>query len=166
MPKVAQQKSAVRRAREKGSAIVEAGLIFLPLFALILAIIDFSVAVFIKNTLHLATREGCRYAITGRVETGMRHDASIRSVVKSYSMGFLSGQDADSKIHIEYYDPKTLMRVAGVGSNRGGNIVEVSVQNYPWLWMAPLMRGADTMMFSAASSDVMEPSPGGVPPLR
>ncbi|MGH9627541.1 MAG: TadE/TadG family type IV pilus assembly protein [Bryobacteraceae bacterium] len=166
MPTVAQQNSSVRRAGQKGSAIVEAALIFLPFFALILAIIDFSVAIFIKNTLYLATREGCRYAITGQVEPGMGHDASIRSVVKRYSMGFLNGEDADAMIHIEYYDPRTLAAVSGNGSNRGGNIVEVSVQDFPWLWMAPLMRATGAMHFSAASSDVMEPSPGGVPPNR
>lgn len=151
----------------RGNAILESALVILPMLAVFLAIIDFSIAVFMRNTVQFAVRQGCRYAVTSQTGSGGRgHDDSIKDVVQQYSMGFLSGTAGRNKINIEYYNPRTLANVTGVGSNAGGNIVEVSVQGLSWAWMAPVWRSATALTISAASSDVMEASPSGIIPPR
>ena len=148
--------------RRKGSAALEAALVMLPMFAFLLAIIDFSVAVFIKNTLMNAVREGVRFGVTARTLSGMGHDASIKAVVQSRAMGFLNGSNL-SLVSIRYYDPQLGQYSDGAGSNRTGNILEVRVDNYPWLWMAPVLRNRSALSFSAESSDLMEAQPNGPP---
>jgi Flp pilus assembly protein TadG len=158
-----QDSSRGARRSRRGSAALEAALVFLPFFAILLALIDFSVAIFIRNTLMNAVREGVRYGVTGRTLNGQGHDASIKSVVKRYSMGFISSTQDLSRVSIEYYNPRTGQYVTGAGSNRSGNILEVRVNNYPWLWMAPVLRSSSALTFSAKSSDLMEPQPLGAP---
>src|ERR1700722_15739585 len=58
------RKCAGRRARQRGNAILEGALIFLPMLAFFLGIIDVSLAIFIQSTLTTAAREGTRFAIT------------------------------------------------------------------------------------------------------
>lgn len=151
------------RTRRSGSAAMEAALIFLPFFAITLAIIDFSVAIFIKNTLTNAVREGTRYGVTSRTSGGLLHDASIKAVVQRFSFGFMNGTTNANRIGITYFNPTTGVFETGVGSNRAGNILEVRVAGYPWLWMAPVLRTRTTLHFGAESSDVMEPQPNGIP---
>jgi Flp pilus assembly protein TadG len=145
--------------------MVELSLVLVPVLALIFAIIDFGFGIFLKSTFQHAVREGVRYAVTSRTETGMGQDASIRSVVQRNAMGFLNGSAGAAKIYIRYYVPGTL---AETQSNAGGNIVEVSVEGYSWAWIAPLMRSSGPPLnILARSSDRMENSPGGgIPPAR
>ncbi len=67
-----------RRKRERGSYYIELALTFLPIFAIMLAIVDFSMAIFIRSSFQFAVREGVRYAVTYQVEPGMCQDASIK----------------------------------------------------------------------------------------
>lgn len=135
-----------------------------PLFALIFAIVDFGLAIFVRSTLQHATREGVRYAVTYRTVDGMGHDDSIKSVVQENAMGFLSGEDGTGHISIRYYDPATLQEV---GANNPGNLIEVSVENYTFGFLAPLLRSAAPLSMTARSSDRMEGLPGGTaPPAR
>jgi Flp pilus assembly protein TadG len=150
-------------AGRRGAALTELALVLIPLLALLLAILDFGFAIFLRSTFQHAVREGVRYAVTGRREDGLGHDASIKGVVQRNAMGFLSGSAGAEKIHIRYYVPGTLAETA---SNAGGNIVEVTVEGFTWRWMAPLLRGSSPATILARSSDRMEPSPGGVPPPR
>ena len=144
--------------------MVELALVLLPLLAIIFAIIDFSLAVFLKSTFRHAAREGARYAVTGRTSAGMGQDASIRGVVQKNAMGFLNGTSGAAKIYIRYYNPGTLVETQ---SNAGGNIVEVSIEGYTWNWIAPVMRSATPpMTVLARSSDRMENTPGGISPPR
>ncbi len=155
-----------RRADQRGNTIVESALILLPMFAMLFAIIDFSVALFMKNTIQYAVRQGVRYAVTGQTLSGMGQDASIKSVVQQNSMGFLNGTTGASYIAISYYSPKTLATVTGVGSNAGGNIVQISVTGFSWAWMVPLWRSAAPLAITAASSDLVETPSNGIPPNR
>jgi Flp pilus assembly protein TadG len=144
--------------------MVELALVLLPLLAIIFAIIDFSLAVFLRSTFRHAAREGARYAVTGRVATGLGQDASIRAVVQKNAMGFLNGASGASKIYVRYYTPGTLVETQ---SNAGGNIVEVSIEGYTWNWIAPIMRsGTPAMTVLARSSDRMENMPGDISPPR
>lgn len=149
------------KARQAGNAFVEASLVLVPLLALIFAIVDFGLAIFVRSTLQHATREGVRYAVTYQTMSGMGHDASIKTVVQRSALGLLNGQAGLDKIRIRYYDPITFQEVP---ANAPGNLVEVSVEDYTWGWLAPLLRSAAPITFSARSSDRMEGLPGGQQP--
>lgn len=152
-----------RLGRQRGSTMLETSLILVPLLALLFGIMDFSVAIFLQTAFRHAAREGVRYAITGRTQTGMGHDASIKAIVQQHAIGFLNGTAGAQKIFIRYYDPATLTEVS---SNAGGNLVEISIEGYTYRWMAPLLGSAATLTLSARSSDMVEPSPNGTPPTR
>ncbi len=157
-----------RRTRETGSEIVEFSLVLLPLFAIIFLIVDASWAIFARSTLQFAVGEGVRYAITGQTinGTGTGQDASIVAVVQQNAMGLLSGCSGSCSISINYYLPTSATLVSGVGSNASGNVVQVSVTGFNVNPMAPLWRNTNATVLSATAGDVVEPSPGGVPPSR
>ncbi|MCX6593554.1 MAG: pilus assembly protein [Acidobacteria bacterium] len=150
--------------RRRGNTILETALVFVPTFAMMFGIMDFSVALFLRSTFQFACREGVRYAVTYQTMAGLGQDASIKSVVQTSSMGFLSGADGAAKIQIRYYTPDTFTLTA---QNLPGNIIEVSVENYQWGWMVPLMRSATPLSMTARAADLMESLPGGTqPPAR
>jgi len=159
--KVRGSKDSHRLPREKGNAFVEGALVMVPLFALVFAIVDFSMAIFLRSTFQHAVREGVRYAVTYRTMPGLGHDASIKTVVQQNAMGFLAGEQGASKIYIRYYDPLTLVETP---NNAPGNLVEISVEGYSWGWLGPLLRSATPLPIAARSSDRMEGLPGGSSP--
>jgi hypothetical protein len=151
-------KRVAKRRSRAGATFVESALIFLPFFALIFAMVDFSLAIFVKSTLQHSVREGVRYAVTYQLEQGYCHDDSIKNVVVRNAMGFLSSEEAREKIHIRYFLPDTL---SPAGNNDPGNIIEVSVEDFEWGWIAPLWRSGTPMSMLIRSSDRMEGLPGG-----
>jgi hypothetical protein len=168
-----------RKKQRRGQAIIESALVILPLFAILCAIIDFSMALFIRNSLVLAVREGTRYAITGQTGAGGNtcQDSSIKYTVQQNAIGLLSGQEGLDRIQITYFDENLGDVTANLGANAGGNIVRVSVGGVYWLWMlSGLWENVDLrpgqsqhysgLTMGAASSDVMEPPPLGVLPCR
>ena len=166
-----------RRERQGGSVIIESALTLVPLLSFIFATLDISMAVTMQNTIQFATRQGVRYAITSQVRSGMNHDQSIKYNVVANSMGMMPfimpttgsptpSTDPYDYITIRYYNPTTLAEVTGTGSNRGGNICRITITGLRYSWMGPLTRGTTALNMSAASSDVMEASPNGVPPTR
>jgi len=155
-----------RRARQRGSAILEGALALGPLFMILFATIDFSMAILMKNTVQSAVREGVRYAVTGQVMNGMGQDDSIKTTVQNNSLGFLAGDTNKALISITYYNPTTLVAVTGTGSNAPGNIVQVQVTGLSWAWMVPYGRSATPLSITCTSSDIVEPNNGGVPPTR
>jgi hypothetical protein len=166
-----------KQPRRRGNAMLEAALIFLPLFALIFAIVDFGFAMFLRSTFQHAVREGCRYAVTSQTSPG-GHDAAIGAVVKYNALGFLNsapvgsghGGGSGCKICIRYFDAGTgneVVPAAGVFSNAPGNIVQVSIENYGWSWMAPIWRTSAGLTISVRAADRMEGlPPGASPPTR
>jgi Flp pilus assembly protein TadG len=152
-----------RKSSERGNTLIETSLVLVPLLALLFAIIDFGFAIFLRSTFQHAVREGVRYAVTFQTMAGLGHDASIKKTVQDNSMGFLHSGNANL-IQINYFLPNTL---AATPNNDPGNLVEVSVNNYSFGWMAPLMRSATPLAISVRSSDRMETLPGGMnPPAR
>ena len=135
----------------------------LPLLAILFAVLDLSIALFVKNTVQFAVCQGVRYAVTSQTLAGMGQDASIKTVVQGYTLGFLDYLSPDhvgkNRIAITYYDPVSLAPVAGAGSNAGGNIVVVSASGLSWAWMVPLLRSAAPLQFSVSSADIMEATP-------
>jgi Flp pilus assembly protein TadG len=148
-----------RRLRQRGNAILEAALILNVFFMLLFALIDFSVAVLMKNCVTSAVRDGVRAGITGGAPDGHLND-NIKSVVEQDSMNFVS----DAMITITYLDPNTMAPVTGETSAAAGNILEVSVSGLSWAWMCPYARNASALQISATSADVMEPTSSGVIP--
>ena len=142
----------------------------LPLLAMLLGILDLSIAIFVKNTLQFAVCQGVRYAVTSQTMTGLGQDESIRRVIESYTLGFLDysspNHDGKSRISITYYNPVTLAAVTGPGSNIGGNIVVVTADGLSWAWMVPLLRSAAPLQFAVSSADVMEATPLAGAPAR
>ena len=155
---------SLRRPGEKGNSFVEAAFVLVPLLALMLGIVDFGLAIFLKTTLQHATREGVRYAVTYQTVNGMGHDDSIKSVVQENAMGMLSSDGDTDMIQIRYYDPVNFQEVS---ANAPGNLIEVSVENYNWSWLGPVLRSASPIQMNARSSDRMEGLPAGqAPPVR
>jgi len=154
----------------RGSVLVEGALATLPMLALLLGIFDVAFAIFVKNTMNFAVRQGVRYAVTSQTLPGLGQDASIKTTVCNYSLGLADALSPDhngmNRISITYYDPITLAVVTGAGSNAGGNIVVVSATGLSWAWMVPLLRNTTPLQFSVASADIMEASPIGGPPPR
>ena len=157
-----------RRHRQRGNQLIEVSLIFLPLFAILLALFDFSIALFLRATMQNAVREGVRYAVTYQTSSGLCQDASIKAIVKSAAVGFLSNAADDSKIKVRYYDPSNLgVEVTGANSNSPGNVVEIGVEGFTWSWIAPLWRSASPFNINVYAADRMEGLAGGVsPPCR
>jgi hypothetical protein len=137
--KSAKKPSALRKRRSSGNVIVECAFTMLPTFAIIIMFVDISLMLFRRATLQNAVREGCRYAVTFQTQTGLNQDASIKTVVQQYAMNFVKTTDTTQHIFVNYYAPTDLTTaIPAPGGNVPGNVVEVSVQNIAFDWIAPL----------------------------
>lgn len=149
------------RPKRRGAAIVELALVFVPLMALMFAIIDFSMPIFLKSMFTAAVREGCRFGIAYQMNykgTAFgSQTAAIKAVVQDYSMGFLAGTAGASKISVNYYaQTAPFGQLTGSGSNNSGNILEVSVNGYSWVPIVPIWRSTSPLTINAISSDRLE----------
>ena len=142
--------------------MVEFALVFILFLSMLMAMFDFAYIVWVRGTLHHATREGVRYAITGQLRPGMGHDDSIRQVVMENAPGLLAGPEA---VTIEYYRPACNINCSTT-ANASGNIVVVGVNEYAVNTIGPLSGiGANgPLSFAVAAVDKMEPLPGAPPP--
>jgi Flp pilus assembly protein TadG len=163
-----------KRSRQKGQAAIEAVLVIVPLFMVLLGILDFSVAIFVMDTMEYAARQGVRFAVLQQAGATGHQDDAIRHAVRSNSLGFLSNTATvpDSQLTINYYslDPatNTWSLTTGAGSNSGGNLVKVGVAGFNWAWMIPNWRPGTNgkLSITAAAADIMQGCPGGVCPAR
>ena len=151
-----------RRSSERGAVQVEFSLLMLPLFALVLLIMDVGWAVFAQVSLQEAAREGVRWGITGQLYTGCSGlDCSIKKVVQEFSFGFVNASD----ISIHYYSPCsgaacTLTEVTGqAGATAGGNILQVSISGVTVKSFGALLRTTSPLSLGATATDVMEAQP-------
>jgi Flp pilus assembly protein TadG len=154
----------MRNRREKGAELIEFSLVMIPMFGILFLVVDLAWMLFARATLQYAVREGVRYAVTGQTMTGMGQDASIRTVVQQNSMGILAGSAGASSISISYFDPNA--NLAATNSNAGGNVVQVAANAVNVFPMAPLFRSHSPVSMTVVSADVVESSPGGIPPTR
>jgi len=150
--------------RRRGAAIVEMSFVVIALFGLLFLLIDLGWVIFAKASIQHAVREGCRFAVTSQTLESMGHLASIRDVVRQNSMGFISAAQASSVVQVRFYNPDTLQQMHGAGSNAGGNLVIVAVENFEVRPLIPFVRSADPIRFSVRAADRMEASPMGIPP--
>lgn len=134
--------------------MVEAALGLVTFLAVLFGLFDFAFPMFVRVSLHHATRMGARFAITGETKPGMGHDASIRDVVKRSSFGLLDSSD-DGKIKIEYFDPAG----SKTSANEPGNMVVVEVDGYEMPRVAPVFWGGPNWDIKVSAADRMEPFP-------
>src|SRR5277367_1912038 len=134
---------------EKGSEIIEFGLVIVPLLAFVLLIVDIAWVLFAQSTLQFAASEGVRYAVTSQTMSGMGQDASIRTVVINDAFGFVTSATS-SNIAINYYNPSTL---AATNSNAGGNVVQIVISGVNVFPLGPIWRSQTAMVLTASSSD-------------
>jgi len=154
-----------------GNAMIEGVFTLLPTFALIFAFVDFGLLLFRWATVQNAVREGCRYAITFQTGNGGQ-DAAIEAVVQQYAMGVVTTIDSPQHIFVKYYSTSNLNTAIASGGNVPNNIVEVSVQNVSWAWLAPLsgsfggrvpfLRDLTPITLNVFSSDILGGYPAGV----
>jgi Flp pilus assembly protein TadG len=164
----------LRRRNQRGNALIEIGLTFTATMAILCAVLDLGLFIFLQCTFQHAVREGVRYAVTSQVQvatykadgvtpaTYYGQTDSIRNVVKVNSFGFLSkcpSADNPCTIDVNFYNPSDLS--TQVTDNSPNNVVEVKVSNYKYKWMAPVWRWAGFMMINAAAADRMEGLAGG-----
>jgi hypothetical protein len=102
--------------------------------------------------------------------TGAGQDASIEAVVQQYAMGLVTPTDNPQHIFVKYYSMGNLTTPIASGGNVPGNIVEVSVQNISWAWLAPISgslgagayRQKTPITLGVYSSDILGGYPAGV----
>ena len=144
--------------------MLEVGFALVPFLAISMAIIDFSIPIFLRTTFTHAVREGSRYGITYQLRPGKTQSQSIQDVVMEQSMGFLSGSTGRDMVKVRYYSSTTFVEQTGPNRNAGGNVLEVSVEGFTWQYMVPLWRTSPPLNIHATSSDRLEILPRGTAP--
>jgi len=177
-----------RRRAESGSAMVEGSLMFLPFFALIFAIADFSMALFITGAFQEASRDACRFTTTYNLSyngtTYSSQAAAAKAIVYAESFGFINAVNdaANNYVQVNYYFPDDLTTPATCVSscnhtwtdskgntstvnyeNQPGDVVEVRVVGFPWNWMAPLpgIMPGKGISLGAEAVDILQSLPPG-----
>ena len=156
----APNRSAKFKRGERGSTIVEFGLVLVPTLGMMFLAMNVAWIFFGWACLQEGVREGVRYGITGPVSSGL--DSAIKNFMLTTSVGFINNTD---EIQIEYLSPSTLTNVTGqAGATQAGNVLKVTASitmkslvpvwtsNGKWMgafttWTVPL---------TAASADVLE----------
>ena len=150
-----------KQDRQKGAAVIEGALIFIPLILLILGMTDFVLGLWVKNTLQFSVREACRYAVTGQTQGGNGQVGSIQQAAQSNSMGLIT---AKAQVTVRFFDRAGRGEVTGAGSNAPGNVVQVSIDAYRWRWIIGGVFGLPAMSVRTSASDILEPTANGIPP--
>jgi Flp pilus assembly protein TadG len=154
--------SRIRRRRQRGSVIVELSFTLVPFLAMMFAIAEFAMPIFLHSTFNAAVREGVRFGVTYNTSyngTGYSTQTdAIKAVVQANALGFLAGSMGLSQISVNYYLPVSPFgQVTGAGANANGNILEVSITGFNWLPMAPIGGYlASALPVGAISSDRLE----------
>ena len=164
--------SPARQRTSHGNVILESVFTLLPTFAFIFAFTDFGLMMFRWSTLQNSLREATRYAVTFQTQGGQGQDASIQSVVQQYALGFVKTTDSPQHIFVNYYAPTALNTAFVSGGNVPGNLVDVSIQNLSFSWLAPLsgsygagiafFRSTTPITFNLHSADILGGYPVGV----
>ena len=168
--------SAGRKARRsKGAEMLEFSLVFLPMMAMILVLLDAAWGIYVKSTLEYAVRAGVRVGITitGTQATAAGSDltAMVKAVVQRNALGLLRGDSGLSKIKVHYFQPPapgSTDDAVDVSDQSNGNaplnIMQVSIQGFSLRALVPRLYGlgkpVDTAgtQIAAVAADLIEPS--------
>ena len=160
--KVSKSTAAAGSQRQKGAVIVELSFTLVPFLAMMFAIAEFAMPIFLHSTFTAAVREGVRFGVTyNTTYNGTNYSTqtdAIKAVVQANALGFLPGSTGLSHIFVKYYLPVSPFgQVTGAGANANGNILEVSISGFNWFSMAPIGNYlAPTLAVGAISSDRLE----------
>ena len=135
--------------------MVEFSLVGITLLTVLLGMIDFSYWLFVRSLLRYSVSQGIRYGITGQTRTGMSHAESIKAVVQDHSLGLLKSPANAATIKVRYYLSDG---VTETGTVAGNNLLEVAVESYPLVRLAPLFWSDATITNRLV--DVLEPFSG------
>ena len=158
IPKI--NRNSARNRRRSGTTILELALMILPVFSIIFGFLDVGLAIFTWNTLQNAAREGTRYAITYQVESGYGQRDSIKRKTSSWALGFVSATTDSSSgsqipwVDVKFYTQQGVLVTDTTQMNESGNIVEVSIRNYPYRWMVPFSSAFIGPFYQAAGSSM------------
>jgi Flp pilus assembly protein TadG len=132
-------------ANRRGAVAVEFALVLPLLMMLVFGIIDFGRAYYTLNQIISSVREGARYAAV--LEDPLAQQASIRKVVKDFTVPMGGQRIADSQIEI------LLDQVTGR--------VTVRVKQYPFELITPLAKtfGAGTLLITREATFRWERAP-------
>jgi Flp pilus assembly protein TadG len=127
-----------RGGPERGSAIVEAALVFLVLFLLLLGILDFGQFLYIHQALTERARAGARYGIVNNPADA----TSIQNVVLygQASGGAVPAEAQSTDIGI-FNVPRSSVIVTATGSGTDDYRLSVQIQNYKYIIFSPLIAG-------------------------
>jgi len=178
-----------RKGRESGNTVVEGVLIFLPFFALIFGIADFSMAMFIMGSFEQGATDAARftttYSLTYNGTTYTTQTAAAKAIVYNESFGFINATNdaANHYVQVNYYYPDNLTTPATCATNcnhtwtdsngntftvnydnQPGDVIEVRVVGFPWNWMVPLptfMPGR-SIGLGAEAVDILQALPTGM----
>jgi Flp pilus assembly protein TadG len=156
-----------RAVRQRGSALVEFGLVLLPLLAIATLIFDVAWSIFAQATIQEAVREGVRVGVTAKTSGSCTTvTCTVQNTVQAYSFGFISPANATSLIQVTYYSPSggTLTQVSGAGADVGGNIIQVTVSSLAVKTLAAIMLTQKSVTVGATASDVIESNPSPASP--
>jgi Flp pilus assembly protein TadG len=158
----------------RGAEILEFTMAFLPLMVLLLVTANIAWAVFAKATLQRAVRMAVRSGVTlthAQMTSGACLTDAVKDIVQQNSLGILNSTSGRSLIKVRYFQPPAPSSTADamdvstqLGGNQPGNIMEVSVEGFSLLPLAPRIFGwreaADTspLVVNVSSADRIEPS--------
>ena len=144
------ERNSPRNRQRSGTGMLELTFLLMPTFALIGGFVDIGMALFTWNTLQNAVREGARYAVTYQTDSSGSQVTSIKNQTATWAMGMVNATNTVSSganipyIDVNFYTPPTqavpngtLIPATSSTRNSSGNIVEVSIKNYPYALMAP-----------------------------
>jgi hypothetical protein len=138
----------------------------MPFLAMIMLTVDTAWVVFGEATLQEAVRIAVRQGVTltkSQVSTDLT--STVKGIVQAHAVGMLNGSSGLSHIKVNYFDQNNPSSdVSGQSwGNIGGNIMQVSVQNYS---LNPLMvrlfrlkdkPDVDPLNVTVYAADVIEP---------
>jgi Flp pilus assembly protein TadG len=179
-------KLARRGHGERGNSVLEGALVFLPFFALIFGIADFSMALFITGAFQQAAHDAAQFATTYNLTyngtTYGSQTAAAKAIMYSESFGFINATNdaANHYVQVNYYFPNDLSTPATCATgcdhtwtdsngntftvnyeNQPGDVVEVRVVGFPWNWMAPLpgLMPGKSISLGAEAVDILQGLP-------
>ena len=101
MNKVSKISVAAGSQRRKGAVIVELSFTLVPFLAMMFAIAEFAMPIFLHSTFNAAVREGVRFGVTYNTSyNGANYSTqtdAIRAVVQANSLGFLQGSTSSAQ---------------------------------------------------------------------
>lgn len=163
-----------RRKRQKGTEVLEFALVLTPMLAIGGVMMDAAWTVFVKATLQRAVRVAVVNGATmtaAQLPAGSCLTQATKQIVQNNSAGLLKSDAGLSMIKVNYLQPPAPGSTAPAtdvsatnNGNTPGNIMQVSVQNFPLIPLMPRIYGPgqpidnSPIVLTVYSAGMIEPS--------